>query len=71
MINYAENINDLHELPDLDEDFVDNTTMNRSPAPMSEGAARDFVETYAPKNQQNSMNGYSDYLNRKATTRGY
>ena len=71
MINYVENIHDLHELPDLDEDFVDNTTMNRSPAPMSEGAARDFVETYAPKNQQNSMNGYSDYLNRKATTRGY
>ena len=71
MINYAENINDLHELPDLDDEFVDNTTMNRSPAAMSEDAARDFVETYAPKNQQNSMNGYSDYLNRKATTRGY
>lgn len=71
MINYVENIHDLHELPDLDEDFVDNTTMNRSPAPMSEGAARDFVETYAPKAQPNRMNGYSDYLNRKATTRGY
>ena len=71
MINYVENINDLHELPDLDEDFVDNTTMNRSPAPMSEGAARDFVETYTPKAQPNRMNGYSDYLNRKATTRGY
>lgn len=53
------------------EAFADNTTMNRSPATMSEDAARDFVETYAPKNQQNSMNGYSDYLNRKATTRGY
>ena len=53
------------------DEFVDNTTMNRSPATMSEDAARDFVETYAPKNQQNSMNGYSDYLNRKATTRGY
>ena len=52
------------------EEFADNT-MNRSPAAMSEDAARDFVETYAPKNQQNSMNGYSDYLNRKATTRGY
>ena len=71
MINYVENIHDLHELPDLDDEFVDNTTMNRSPAHMSEGAARDFVETYAPKNQQNSMNGYSNYLNRKATTRGY
>lgn len=71
MINYVDNINDLHELPDLDEAFADNTTMNRSPATMSEDAARDFVETYAPKNQQNSMNGYSDYLNRKATTRGY
>ena len=71
MINYADNLNYLHELPDLDDEFVDNTTMNRSPAHMSEGAARDFVETYAPKNQQNSMNGYSDYLNRKATTRGY
>ncbi|NLD20719.1 MAG: hypothetical protein GX663_10875 [Clostridiales bacterium] len=71
MINYVENINDLHELPDLDEEFADNTTMNRSPAPMSEGAARDFVETYTPKAQPNRMNGYSDYLNRKATTRGY
>ena len=71
MINYADNLNYLNELPDLDDEFVDNTTMNRSPAHMSEGAARDFVETYAPKNQQNSMNGYSDYLNRKATTRGY
>lgn len=71
MINYVENIHDLHELPDLDDEFVDNTTMNRSPATMSEDAARDFVETYAPKNQQNSMNGYSNYLNRKATTRGY
>lgn len=71
MIKYIDRINDLmYELPDLDED-VDNTTMNRSPAPMSEGAARDFVETYAPKAQLNSMNGYSDYLNRKATTRGY
>lgn len=71
MINYIDNIYNLNnELPDLDEDFADNT-MNRSPALMSEGAARDFVETYAPKNQQNSMNGYSDYLNRKATTRGY
>jgi len=73
MINYFENIHDLHELLDLDldDEFVDNTTMNRSPANMSEDAARDFVETYAPKNQQNSMNGYSNYLNRKATTRGY
>lgn len=53
------------------EAFADNTTMNRSPATMSEDAARDFVETYAPKDQPNSMNGYSDYLNRKATTRGY
>lgn len=52
------------------EKFTDNT-MNRSPANMSEDAARDFVETYAPKNQQNSMNGYSNYLNRRATTRGY
>lgn len=52
------------------EEFADNT-MNRSPALMSEGAARDFVETYAPKDQTNRMNGYSDYLNRKATTRGY
>lgn len=68
MINYADNLN---YLPDLDDEFVDNTTMNRSPANMSEGAARDFVETYAPKAQPNSMNGYSDYLNRKATTRGY
>lgn len=68
MINYADYISDL---PDLDDEFVDNTTMNRSPAYMSEGAARDFVETYAPKAQPNSMNGYSDYLNRKATTRGY
>src|SRR5574344_853647 len=68
MINYADN---LSYLPDLDDEFVDNTTMNRSPANMSEGAARDFVETYAPKAQPNSMNGYSDYLNRKATTRGY
>lgn len=68
MINYADN---LSYLPDLDDEFVDNTTMNRSPAYMSEGAARDFVETYAPKAQPNSMNGYSDYLNRKATTRGY
>lgn len=68
MINYADNLN---YLPDLDDEFVDNTTMNRSPANMSEGAARDFVETYAPKAQLNSMNGYSDYLNRKATTRGY
>lgn len=71
MINYADNLNYLNELPDLDDEFVDNTTMNRSPAYMSEGAARDFVETYAPKAQPNSMNGYSDYLNRKATTRGY
>lgn len=71
MINYADNLNYLHELPDLDDEFVDNTTMNRSPAYMSEGAARDFVETYAPKDQPNSMNGYSNYLNRKATTRGY
>lgn len=71
MINYVENIHDLHELPDLDDEFVDNTTMNRSPANMSEGAARDFVETYAPKAQPNSVNGYGDYLNRKATTRGY
>lgn len=71
MINYADNLNYLNELPDLDDEFVDNTTMNRSPALMSEGAARDFVETYAPKAQPNSMNGYSDYLNRKATTRGY
>ena len=71
MINYADNLNYLHELPDLDDEFVDNTTMNRSPAHMSEGAARDFVETYAPKDQPNSMNGYSNYLNRKATTRGY
>lgn len=73
MINYVENIHDLHELLDLDlyDEFVDNTTMNRSPAPMSEGAARDFVETYTPKAQPNRMNGYSDYLNRKATTRGY
>lgn len=54
----------------LNEKFTDNT-MNRSPANMSEDAARDFVETYAPKNQQNSMNGYSNYLNRRATTRGY
>lgn len=68
MINYADN---LSYLPDLDYEFDDNTTMNRSPAYMSEGAARDFVETYAPKAQPNSMNGYSDYLNRKATTRGY
>ncbi len=68
MINYADN---LSYLPDLDDEFADNTTMNRSPANMSEGAARDFVETYAPKAQPNSMNGYSDYLNRKATTRGY
>lgn len=52
------------------EKFTDNT-MNRSPANMSEDAARDFVETYAPKNQQNSMNGYSNYLNKRATTRGY
>ena len=52
------------------EKFTDNT-MNRSPANMSEDAARDFVETYAPKNKQNSMNGYSNYLNRRATTRGY
>ena len=71
MINYADNLNYLHELPDLDDEFVDNTTMNRSPAYMSEGAARDFVETYAPKDQPNSINGYSNYLNRKATTRGY
>lgn len=71
MINYIDNIIALSELPDLDDEFVDNTTMNRSPANMSEGAARDFVETYAPKAQPNSMNGYSDYLNRKATTRGY
>lgn len=70
MINYADNLSYLPDLPDLDED-VDNTTMNRSPANMSEGAARDFVETYAPKAQPNSVNGYSDYLNRKATTRGY
>lgn len=71
MINYIDNIYNLNnELPDLDEDFADNT-MNRSPALMSEGAARDFVETYAPKDQTNRMNGYSDYLNRKATTRGY
>jgi hypothetical protein len=70
MIDYADRINDLNELPDLDED-VDNTTMNRSPAPMSEGAARDFVETYAPKDQPNSMAGYSYYMNRRATTRGY
>lgn len=70
MINYADNINDLNELPDLDED-IDDTTMNRSPAPMSEGAARDFVETYASKDQPNSMAGYSDYMNRRATTRGY
>ena len=52
------------------EEFADNT-MNRSPALMSEGAARDFAETYAPKDQTNRMNGYSDYLNRTATTRGY
>lgn len=71
MINYADNLNYLNELPDLDDEFVDNTTMNRSPAYMSEGAARDFVETYAPKDQTNRMNGYSNYLNRKATTRGY
>ena len=71
MINYADNLSYLPDLPDLDDEFVDNTTMNRSPANMSEGAARDFVETYAPKAQPNSMNGYSDYLNRKATTRGY
>lgn len=71
MINYADNLSYLPDLPDLDDEFVDNTTMNRSPAYMSEGAARDFVETYAPKAQPNSMNGYSDYLNRKATTRGY
>ena len=70
MIDYADKINDLNELPDLDED-VDNTTMNRSPATMSEGAARDFVETYAPKDQPNSMAGYSDYMNRRVTTRGY
>lgn len=71
MINYADNLSYLPDLPDFDDEFVDNTTMNRSPANMSEGAARDFVETYAPKAQPNSMNGYSDYLNRKATTRGY
>ena len=69
MIDYADRINDLNELPDLDED-VDNTTMNRSPAPMSEGAAKDFVETYAAK-EQPYMAGYSDYMNRRATTRGY
>lgn len=70
MIEYMDRINDLmHELPDLDED-VDNTTMNRSPSPMSEGAAKDFVETYAPK-EQTYMAGYSDYMNRRATTRGY
>ena len=30
-----------------------------------------FMQSYAPTTAANSMNGYSNYMNRKNTTRGY
>lgn len=69
ILDYIDNVEALNELEDLDVD-IDDTTMNRSPANMTEKAAKDFVETYAANSQTNNMNGYSEYMNRKTTTKG-